>query len=520
LIITYSIKEAYTVNFLNTLSIHTFMTLVSSFNKTFQTYADKVAIDVNDKQVTFEELNKKANKIANSLKKLGVNKGDRIALYLGNNLELIYFFVGILKNGSVIVPMNTSFKEKEAGYLINNSGAKAILTCDECLPVIKNILPQLPNLKHIIVTDNKEYISYEDFIKDASDEDPNVEVTDEDGSIMFYTSGTTGRSKGALLSHKNMESDLEALKQAWHITENDKQILSLPLFHIHGLGVALCGSFYNGYSFVLRPKFDAEETLKLIEEKKATLFMGVPTMYIKILQVKEKYKTDSMRLFISGSAPLSAETFKEFQQVFGQEILERAGMSETNMNFSNPYDGKRKPGTVGPVLPCVEVKITDDKFDEVHPGKEGNILIKGDNVFKGYWNAPDKTKESFHDGWFITGDLGKIDEDGYVTFLGRSKDLIISGGENIYPAEVEEIINSHPSVLESAVIGVPDKEFGESVKACVVLRGTKKATQEEIIQYCKEKLASYKKPKFVDFIPELPKNAMGKVQKNVLRENY
>jgi malonyl-CoA/methylmalonyl-CoA synthetase len=265
-------------------------------------------------------------------------------------------------------------------------------------------------------------------------------------------------------------------------------------------------------------KFDAEEILKLIEEKKATLFMGVPTMYVKILEVKdkEKYNTSSMRLFISGSAPLSAETFKEFKDTFGQEILERAGMSETNMNFSNPYNGKRKPGTVGPVLPCAKVKITDKDFNEVPQGKEGSILIKGNNVFKGYWNAPEKTKESFHDGWFITGDLGKIDEDNYITFLGRSKDLIISGGLNIYPAEVEELINTHPAVSESAVIGVPDKCFGEAVKAFVVLKDS--ITGEEITAYCKQKLSSYKKPKYVEFIDELPRNSMGKVQKNVLRE--
>ena len=505
------------------------MTLVSSFNKTFQTYADKPAIEFNERKITFGEISSNANKIANALKKISVNKGDRVALYLPKSPELIYFFSGILKNGSIVVPMNTYFKEEEAKYMLNDSGAKVILTDKECLPIIKKILKELNELKYIIITDNNEngvknnsieFISYNEFINNASDENPDVEINDEDGSIMFYTSGTTGRSKGALLSHKNMESDLEALKRAWHLTENDKQILTLPLFHIHGLGVALCGAFYNGYSFVLRKKFDAEEILKLIEEKKATLFMGVPAMYIKILQVKdkEKYDTNSMRLFVSGSAPLSAETFKEFKDTFGHEILERAGMSETNMNFSNPYEGKRKPGTVGPVLPCVKVKITDENFNELPQGKEGSILIRGDNVFKGYWNAPEKTKESFHDGWFITGDLGKIDEEGYVIFLGRSKDLIISGGLNIYPAEVEEVINTHPSALESAVIGVPDQCFGEAVKACVVLRENKKASKEEIIAYCKQRLASYKKPKYVEFIDTLPKNAMGKVQKNVLRE--
>ena len=496
------------------------MTLVSSFNKTFQTYKNKVAIEFNDKEVTFDNINKTSNKIANALRNISVNKGDRVALFHANSLELINFFNGTIKNGSIVVPMNTYFKEIEAKHMLNDSGAKVILTDKERLPIIKKILSELNFLKHVITVDSNEFIDFNDFIKDASDKNPDVEINDDDGSIIFYTSGTTGRCKGALLSHKNMESDLEALKQTWHLTDKDKLLLTLPLYHIHGLGVALCSSFYNGYSSLLRKRFDPEEVLKLIEDKKTTLFMGVPTMYIKILEVKdkEKYDISSMRLFISGSAALSAETFKEFKDVFGHEVLERAGMSETNMNFSNPYNGKRKPGTVGLPLPCVQVKIVDKNFNEVSQGKEGEILLKGPNVFKGYWNCEEKTKASFHDGWFITGDIGKFDEDGYVTFLGRSKDLIISGGLNIYPVEVEEVINSHPEVQESAVVGVPDKCFGEAVKAFVVLKDGIKINDNEIIAYCKQKVASYKKPKYVEFIDALPRNTMGKVQKNILRE--
>lgn len=496
------------------------MTLVSSFNKIFQTYKNKVAIEFNENKITFDELNKNANKVANALKNISVNKHDRVAMFLANTLELIYLFAGTLKNGSVAVPINAYFKEEEAKHILNDSGAKVILADRERLPIIKNILPELKGLKHVITVDCGEYTDFNEFIKDASDTEPNLKIDDEDGSIIFYTSGTTGRCKGALLSHKNMESDLEALRQTWKLTDKDKLILTLPLYHIHGLGVALCSSFYNGYSIVLRKKFEPEEALKLIGEEKATLFMGVPTMYIKILEVKnrEKYDISSMRLFISGSAPLSAETFKEFKDAFEHEVLERAGMSETNMNFSNPYHGKRKSGTVGLPLPGVRVKIVDKEFNDVPQGKEGEILLKGPNVFKGYWKAEEKTKQSFHDGWFITGDLGKVDEDGYITFLGRSKDLIISGGLNIYPAEVEEIINSHPDVLESAVIGVSDKCFGEAVKAFVVLRDNLELSKGEIISYCRQRLASYKKPKHVEFIDALPRNTMGKVQKNILRE--
>ena len=494
------------------------MTLVSAFNRIFEKYKGKTAIEFEEHKVTFAEISGKANKVADSLSKSSISKGDRVAVFLGNSMELVYFFVGALKNGSIVVPMNISFMDIEAEYMLNDSGAKAVLTDKETLPIIKNILPKLKELKHIITVGCNEFTDFNDFIKDASVKEPDVKITGEDGSIIFYTSGTTGRSKGALLSHHNMESDLGALKEAWHLAGKDRLLLALPLYHIHGLGVALCGSFYNGYSLVLRKRFDAEETLKLIQDKKCTLFMGVPTMYIRILEVDEKYDTNTMRLFISGSAPLSAETFKEFKEKFGHTILERAGMSETNMNFSNPYRGKRKPGTGGLPLKGVKVMIADKNFREVPKGKEGDILLKGPNVFKGYWNAPEKTKESFHKGWFITGDIGKIDKDGYVTFLGRSKDLIISGGLNIYPAEVEEVINSHSSVLECAIIGVPDKYFGEAVKVFVVLKKGKKADEEEIISYCREKLASYKKPKYVEFIGALPKNSMGKVQKTVLRE--
>lgn len=494
------------------------MTLVSAFNRIFKKYKGKTAIEFDGHKATFAGISRKANKVAHSLRKSSVSKGDRVAVFLCNSMELVYFFVGALKNGSIVVPVNISFKDMEVKYMLNDSGAKAVLTDKETLPIIKNILPELKALKRIITVGCNEYIDFNDFIKGASDQEPDAKISGEDGSIIFYTSGTTGRSKGALLSHHNMESDLGALKEAWHLTDKDRLLLALPLYHIHGLGVALCGSFYNGYSFVLKKRFDAEETLKLIQDKKCTLFMGVPTMYIKILEADKKYDANSVRLFISGSAPLSAETFKEFKEKFGHEILERAGMSETNMNFSNPYHGKRKPGTVGLPLKGVKVKIVDKNFKEVPTGREGDILLKGPNVFKGYWNDEEKTRESFHDGWFITGDIGKIDKDGYVTFLGRSKDLIISGGLNIYPAEVEEVINSHPSVLESAIIGVPDKYFGEAVKAFAVLKKGKRAGEDEIIAYCRERLASYKKPKYVEFIEALPKNSMGKVQKNALRE--
>jgi len=497
------------------------MTLVSSFNKTFKNNPDKIAIEFNDKQISFSELDKNSNKIANGLIRLGLKKGDRVAQFLGNGLELVYFFLGALKAGAVVVPMNTYYKEIEVQHILNNSGAELILVNNEKLKIIENCKDKLKSLKRIItVEENNNYKSFGNIIKNFSDQDINVEIKDDDGSIIFYTSGTTGKSKGAFLTHKNIESNLQALKEAWHWTEKDKLLLTLPLYHIHGLGVALCGSFYNANSIILRKKFISEEILPLIQDHKCTMFMGVPTMYIKILETKDKGKYDvsSMRLFISGSAPLSSDTFNEFEKVFRHKILERAGMSETMMNFSNPYEGKRKPGTVGLPLHEVKVRIVDKNFNDVKQGQEGEILLKGPNVLKEYWSFPGYNGESFRDGWFMTGDIGKMDEDNYISFVGREKEVIISGGLNIYPREVEETIDQHPEVVESAVIGIPDKIFGESVKAYVVLKENAKATEEEIINLCKLKIANYKKPKYVEFIKELPKTNTGKVTKNVLKE--
>lgn len=495
------------------------MTLVDSFGRICQTHRDKTAITFEDKTLTFGELEQASTRFARALNNAGIQKGDRVALFLGNSLEFVHAFYGVLKAGAIVVPLNIHFKETEAHYLLENSGAKLLLTDSERQSVVEK-LQDLPELKTIITAGAEGEDSYDAFMESAQEDATLPEITDNDGSIMFYTSGTTGKPKGALLSHANMEADLDALKEAWRLTDTDKLYHSLPLYHIHGLGVALSGCLYNGYSCVLRKKFDPEDALKTIQDERCTLFMGVPTMYLRLLSVedKERYDTSSMRLFISGSAPLSADTFRQFEKAFHHIILERAGMSETNMNFSNPYEGERRPGTVGFPLKGVQARIVDKDFKDLPAGEGGQLLLKGPNVFSGYWNAPEKTEEAFHDGWFITGDIARVDEEGYYTFLSRSKDLIISGGINIYPSEVEEVINALPEVKESAVIGTPDEEFGESVKAFVVLEPNKGLSADHIIAHCKEKLASFKKPKAVEFLHELPRNTMGKIQKNVLRE--
>ena len=504
------------------------MGIASLFKQTALKFPDKVAIEFEDKRVTFKEIDSHANKAANAFQSMGIVKGDRVAQFMSNSLELVYSLVGNFKNGSIVVPMNISFKEQEIQHILSDSGAKAIITDMERLPIVRNAIQNLPELKQIIIADGaldgngQETCSFSDLMKNAPDKEPSAIIKDEDYSIIFYTSGTTGKPKGAALSQTNVTSNLKALEQAWKWSKDDVFLLALPLYHIHGIGVALCGSLYVGNFTILKKKFTAEDIIESIQKRKATLFMGVPTMYFKLLEVEglEKYDLSSMRLYVSGSAPLSRELFYRLKKTFGHEILERAGMSESMMNFSNPYSGERIPGSVGPCLPGVKARITDKNYNELPIGTEGEILIKGPNVFGGYWNKKNYNRQIFRDGWFVTGDVGKIDEKGYVYLIGRSKDVIISGGINIYPREIEDVIESMPDVLECAVVGVPDKEFGESVKAYVILNHGARLKEDDVIAYCKEKLASFKKPKFVEFLDALPKNTMGKIIKEQLRKMH
>jgi len=499
------------------------MAIAELFSQTALELPDKVAIEFEDQRLTFKELDLLANKAANAYHSIGIRKGDRIAHYLPNCIELINSLMGCFKHGFVIVPMNINFKEQEIQHILHDSGAKAIITDIEHLPTVRNVLSTLPNLRHIILINGAEANtnSFHDLLKKSPDKKPSVFIKDEDYSIIFYTSGTTGKPKGAALDQTNVTSNLKALEQAWKLNKDEVFLLTLPLYHIHGIGVALCGSLYNGNFTILKKKFVAEDVVETIQKRKVTLFMGVPTMYYKILEVEnlEKYDLSSMRLFVSGSAPLTRELFGQLKKKLGHEILERAGMSETMMNFSNPYEGERIPGSVGPCLPGVKVRIVNpETFEDVPVNEAGEIALRGPNVFHGYWNKTEYNRKVFKDGWFLTGDIGKIDENNYVYIIGRSKDVMKSGGINIYPREIEDVIETMPQVKECAVVGVPDKEFGESVKAYVVLNQGEKLTDNDVIEYCREKLASFKKPKFVEFLEQLPKNTMGKILKEELRK--
>lgn len=344
----------------------------------------------------------------------------------------------------------------------------------------------------------------------------------DDLAAFLYTSGTTGRSKGAMLSHGNLVSNAQSLKACWHFSESDVLIHALPIFHTHGLFVATNTTLCAGSSMIFMPRFDSEIILSLM--KKATVLMGVPTFYVRLLETA-KISRDAvahMRLFISGSAPLLAETHKQWKTVTGAAILERYGMTETNMNTSNPYHGERQAGTVGMPLPGVEVRVANkDTGEELAQGEIGSVEVRGPNVFKGYWQMPEKTKAEFRDdGFFITGDIGVMDEKNYLSIVGRSKDLIISGGFNVYPKEIELILDDVDGVYESAIIGVPHPDFGEGVLAIVVLNADKNLNEDDLKIMLKQKIAAYKQPKNIFFVDELPRNTMGKVLKNDLRDKH
>jgi malonyl-CoA/methylmalonyl-CoA synthetase len=343
----------------------------------------------------------------------------------------------------------------------------------------------------------------------------------EDLAAIAYTSGTTGRSKGAMLLHRNLVANAEAVCAAWRWTADDVLLLALPLFHVHGLMVGAHCTFFTGAGAELHRKFDAATVYDALIEGRVTMFFGVPTMYARLLRevALREERPRPLRLYVSGSAPLSPQAFEEFERLFGERILERYGMTETVMNLTNPYDGERKPGTVGVPFPGQEARVVDVKSREpLSAGEVGEIEVRGPHVFAGYWNRPDATEESFdEDGWFRTGDLGYVDEGGYFTISGRAKELIISGGYNVYPREVEEVIEGCPGVSEVAVVGLPDPEYGERVVAAVV-RDDQTLSAEKVREFCRETLASYKKPREVVFLDVLPRNALGKVLKHEVRD--
>ena len=470
--------------------------------------------------LTYQDFLAMAARLAHAMTQIGLDPGNRVAVQVEKSPEALALYAACAQAGLVFLPLNTAYTVDELTYFIENSGARLIV-CDSKSEW--NLLPVAKSLKAQLETLNANGTGT--LMDQAAVMPSSFPTTDRDGddlAAFLYTSGTTGRSKGAMLTQNNLLSNAQTLAREWRFSSDDVLLHALPIFHTHGLFVATNVTLAAGSSIIFLPKFDLDTIIELMPQ--ATTMMGVPTFYTRLLGDPRftKELTAHMRLFVSGSAPLLAETHVQFEERTGHRILERYGMTETNMNTSNPYDGARRPGTVGRPLPGVEVIVTDPATGAPLPqGEIGMIEVRGPNVFKGYWQMPEKTREELREnGFFITGDLGRYDQDGYLSIVGRQKDLIITGGYNVYPKEVELILDDQPGVLESAVIGVPHPDFGEAVLA--VLVPAKDATPDlaAIDTALRASLARFKQPKALEILDSLPRNKMGKVQKAELRARF
>jgi acyl-CoA synthetase (AMP-forming)/AMP-acid ligase II len=471
------------------------------------------------KTLSYAELFAEADRLAAGLAALGVRKGDRVAFFLGNRPEFVTAYLAVIRLGAVMVPINLAYRRREIVHMLADAGPRLLLTEKAQRPILDELEESERRcLERIVLAE--ELAGWR--CEPGGFALPQVE--EDDLAMLLYTSGTTGRSKGAMITHGNVLATVTALLAAWAWEPEDALLLTLPLFHTHGLVVGLHCALAAGATVLLRRRFEAGAVASELLGGGPTLFFGVPTMYVRLIEeLKRRGGSQDwrhLRLFCSGSAPLAAETFAEFRELTGHDILERYGMTETGMNLSNPYAGPRLPGTVGTPLPGVSIRIVDREGRDVPAGAEGDLLVRGSNVFSGYWRAPEKTAESFvHDGlgrrWFKTGDLARRDPDmGYVTLLGRSSELILSGGFNVYPREVEEVLCAFPGVREAAVAGRRHPEWGEVPVAYLVT--TAPVNETELIAFCKSQMAGFKVPREIRLVEALPRNALGKVQKHLL----
>ncbi|MBC7153697.1 MAG: malonyl-CoA synthase [Rhodobacteraceae bacterium] len=472
------------------------------------------------RSISYADFLARAAQYANAFAVLGLSPGDRVAVHVQKSAEALTLYAGCVQAGVVFLPLNTAYTPTELDYFIADSGA-ALFVCDpQEADALAPIAAREGCILHTLAGDGSGSLT--DLVDRQPTDFTTVARAEDDLAALLYTSGTTGRSKGAMLTQRNLLSNAQALVGVWRFTSDDVLLHALPIFHSHGLFVATNVMLLAGGSMIFLPRFDPETVLRRLPE--ATAMMGVPTFYTRLLD-DPRFTADltaHMRVFISGSAPLLAETHTRFYARTGHHILERYGMTETSMNTSNPYDGARRAGTVGFPLPGVEVKVCDPATGaELPRGEIGVLEVRGPNVFKGYWRMPEKTREELReDGFFITGDLSLIDDQGYVQIVGRGKDLIISGGYNIYPKEIELFLDAQDGVLESAVVGVPCPDFGESVVAVLVPEPGRTIDIAAIEAAARRDIAGFKRPRRIEVVDALPRNTMGKVQKNQLRDRY
>ena len=488
-----------------------------------ENFGEKTALVVEETRLSYAELNDMVNRAGNALKRLGVEKGDRVTLLLPNSIECVVAFHGVAKIGAVINPLNVMYRADEIRYIMGDAGSKAVIAIPECLPIISELRKELPSLETVITTgegDEAGAASFHRLLEESAQTSPLVPCQEDDFLFFPYTSGTTGKPKGAQLTHGNMTINAEMSAMAHIINRHDCVITALPLFHVFGGNVVMNGSFLAGATLVVLPAFDAEKTLQAIQEHRATVFEAVPTMFSRMVNLPNAaaYDTASLDRCVSAGAPLPLKVMEDFEAAFNTRILEAYGLTETGLAASNPVYGRVKPGSVG--IPCAHtsVKVVDDSGNELPPEETGEIVIKSPAVMKGYRGLTEANAEALRGGWFHTGDLGRVDEDGYLYIVDRKKDMIITGGYNVYPAEVENALCAHPDIAMAAAVGVPDDERGEVVKAFVVLKeGAEAPSAEDIVSFCRERIAPYKAPRLVEFMDSLPTSSVGKILRRELR---
>ncbi len=528
------------------------LSLYQLFQQSAKKYSQQPAVHFMGRELTYSELSSQIDALAAALAELGVKKGDRVAIHLPNCTQFPIAFFAVHAIGAVVVPCNPLYVAREMEYQLKDSGAETIITLTRFYKMIKEVQPKT-NLKNIVVSNIKDFfpgllsflytvakekkegdrveIAKEDHIftgllsKYAGKEPPAVEVSPFDRAVFLYTGGTTGVSKGAVLQHRNLVANMFQVK-AWCTDYQDGKEVALgvlPFFHSYGLTTVLNLGLLNGAKLVLLPRFVLEDVLKTIDKQKPTLFPGVPTIYVAINNAPDlnKYDIKSIRICISGAAPLPVEVQQQFEKNTGGKLVEGFGLSETSpVTHANPVYGVRKPGSIGLPMPDTEYKIVDVETGEkeLPIGEIGELCIRGPQVMEGYLNMPEENAQSIRDGWFYTGDIARADEDGYTYIVDRKKDMVIAGGFNIYPRDIEEVLYAHPKIMEAAVAGINDPYRGETLKAYIVLKEGETMTEEEVTEHCKTNLAAYKVPKLVEFRPELPKTMIGKVLRRMLRE--
>jgi long-chain acyl-CoA synthetase len=489
--------------------------LATVLTGTAESHGERTAIKLDDLEVSYERLNEWSARAAALLGEKGVGPGDRVGIMLPNVPQFAVAYYGVLRAGGVVVPMNPLLKGREVSFYLSDPDAKVVIAWHEFADPAQQGAEEA-GAEAIIV----EPGAFEELLGGIGPQFAVADRKPSDTAVILYTSGTTGTPKGAELTHSNLLHNGDVITRIASIGADDVLLGALPLFHAFGQTCALNGAMANGATLSMIPRFDPGKALEIIERDEVTIFEGVPTMFTAMLHNsdRERYDVSSLRLCISGGAAMPVEVMRGFEQVFGCKVLEGYGLSETSpvASFNHP-DRERKPGTIGQPVEGVEMKVVDDQDNEVEQGEVGEIVIRGKNVMKGYWRKPDATAEAIRDGWFHTGDMGRVDGEGYFSIVDRKKELIIRGGYNIYPREIEEVLYEHPAVKEAAVVGTPDEKMGEEVGAAVVLKQGEELSEDELRDYIKKQVAAYKYPRRIWFVDELPKGPTGKILKREIK---